>query len=290
MTNIINIIKLVLHENIPCWYEISWQETPPALILKIHKEFIDSTEHDFTQAPIIKHFKSELNLPEFEDDFNKNIGFGGIFKYKGEKDNFIEFLIEVPQVKKYPGTKCKECGGTGWNEERDMRCFYCEGGKKWTMDWKDATKISATFTVLTSWLMYPQINTSCFYYQMMTVQTITQNNIHGGSLSGDCSIPFKIWCESKGRVELPEVIDAMKAAYRKMVGLREFSEYSINAWIDNGKFILNCPGDACGLHPSDWHSCKEEGFEFSCHNVDSSIQQITLLAGLACLCDTIKKG
>ncbi len=278
-------IKIILHENIPCWYELSYQEIPPSLILRIHKEFIASKNVSFKDAQIVKHFKKEFNPPDFQEDFSKDIGFGGVFKYKGEKDNFIEYQIGIPQVKKLTGKKCKECGGTGYREEVDMDCLYCDNGKEWTMDWSEVNKISATFTVLTSWLMYPEIDTTCPYPQLMTLQTTTQNGMHGGSLNGDCSIPFRTYLESLGEIQLSEVVEATKSAYKKMMMWREFHEYDFNAYLSKGRFVINCPGDACGLHPSDWYSFKNEGFEFSCHNVDSAVQQLTLIVGLAKLCD-----
>lgn len=282
-------IKIILHENTPCWYELSYQELPPSLILRIHKEFIASKKVIFNVAPIVKHFKEEFKLPDFQEDFSKNIGFGGVFKYKGEKDNFIEYQISIPIVKKFTGKKCKECGGTGYRKEVDMNCLYCDHGKEWTMDWSEVTKISATFTVLTGWLMYPEIDTTCPYPQLMTLQTATQHDIHGGSLSGDCSIPFRTYLESLGEIRLPDVAEATKSAYKKMLGWKEYYEHDFSAWLSKGRFIINCPGDACGLHPSDWHSFKDEGFEFSCHNVDSAIQQLTLIVGLAKLCDMARE-
>lgn len=283
-----NHIKIILHENIPCWYELSYQEFPLSLILRIHKEFITNKNVSFKDAPIVKHFKKEFKLPDFQEDFFKDIGFGGVFKYKSERDNFVEYQISIPQVKKFTGKKCKECDGTGYQKEMDMDCLYCDHGKEWTMDWSEVTKISATFTVLTGWLMYPEIDTTCPYPQLMTLQTAIQNGMHGGSLNGDCSIPFRAYLESLGKIRLPDVTEAMKSVYRKMVGMRELQEYSFEAWVKE-KFVINCPGDACGLHPSDWHSFKDEGFEFSCHNVDSAIQQLTLIVGLAKLCDMARE-
>ena len=55
---------------------------------------------------------------------------------------------------------------------------------------------------------------------------------------------------------------------------------------DDGRFILQCFGNACDVaiypdHCSDW----ESGYatEFNCHNLDAPLQQLTLLAGLATL-------
>lgn len=280
-------IKILTRENIPCWYEMSWQS--PALVLRIHKEFINNRKVNLKNAPITQHFKKEHNLPDFKDDFNEDIGFGGIFKYKGESDNFIEFQIGIPQIKKFTGNKCKDCDGTGYDEDIDRECLRCEGGNEWTMNWKEITSISATFSVLTAWLQYPEIDTSCHHLQLLTFQTITLNDIHGGSLNGECSFIFKSCLELLGDIKLSEVTEVTKFVYSKMFGWKEYYQYDFNAWISKGMFVINCPGNACGLHPSDWYSFKNEGFKFSCHNVDSSAQQLTLLAGLAVLWDIVKE-
>lgn len=185
---------------------------------------------------------------------------GGILKYTGSKDGFSGFIVKIPKVKKKTGEKCYDCGGTGrrnWGG-LDEKCLFCEGsGQKRTMDWEEAVAISASFTVLTVWIRYCEIETSAPYPQLLTIQTITQQGPHGGSLSGDISIPLRNWLEflvvnSQGERKCPEMVQAMMTAYKRMLGLRDFQRYDFNAYITSGgRFIANCPGDACGLHPSD---------------------------------------
>ena len=62
-------------------------------------------------------------------------------------------------------------------------------------------------------------------------------------------------------------------------------------WVrDNGWLSIGCSGDRTGLHPSSFGSIGiGRGYQFSCHNVDTSMQQLTLLVGLATLCDKVRK-
>lgn len=53
--------------------------------------------------------------------------------------------------------------------------------------------------------------------------------------------------------------------------------------------MLNCPGNACGIHPVIHWEEGENGYKFSCHNVDTPMQQLTLLAGLATLHDKARQ-
>lgn len=70
--------KLITYENAHCWYELSWQEKPPAIVLRIHNDFIENKKKiNLEKAPIVENLIKELNLPEFKGDFAKDIGFGG---------------------------------------------------------------------------------------------------------------------------------------------------------------------------------------------------------------------
>lgn len=283
---------MIKYRDAHCWYELLWRENPPSIGLRIHKEFIESNKIDFEKAPMIKFLAKNLRIPAFNGDFTKDIGFGGILKRKGEKDGFIEFMAEIPQVKKKTDKKCTDCKGTGEKKyDRNEKCLFCDGsGREWVMDWKGVYAISASFSALTGWLRFCEIETSATYPQLLTVQTITEQDMHGGSLSGDISIPMHKWLKSLGeRVELTGMTRAMKIAYDRMYGLSNSNQYRFNAYTANGRFIANCPGDACGLHPADWYENKGQGFELSCHNVDNPMQQIMLLTALAVLHSMARK-
>jgi hypothetical protein len=56
-----------------------------------------------------------------------------------------------------------------------------------------------------------------------------------------------------------------------------------------GFFHLDCPGNACGLDPSDHPESLIKGYEFCPHNTDTPKQQLTLLTGLAAICTLAKK-
>lgn len=45
---------------------------------------------------MVKFLTENLRIPAFSENFNGDIGFGGILKRKGEKDGFIEFMAEIP--------------------------------------------------------------------------------------------------------------------------------------------------------------------------------------------------
>jgi len=288
-------IEMITRQNIPCWYELSWQAKPPTLILWMHRDFLRDLKINFQSAPVVKNFIDSFGFTEFGGDFKYDIGFNNVLRRVEEKDGFVAFAAKIPKVRKLTNEKCRECKGSGkdkFGELPERECLWCEGtGKDYIIDWRLAEAISASFTILTMLLGHCESHTSAQFPQLMTVQTITRRDIHGGSLSGDISIPLRQWLISAcSREDLSDVSSAMKTAYGKMLGLRFYSDYHFRVDArESGGFTLGCPGDACGIHPSDWHFREGEGYEFSCHNVDNAAQQLTLLAGLAALHDRARK-
>ncbi len=84
----------------------------------------------------------------------------------------------------------------------------------------------------------------------------------------------------------------MKKCWDRLFGLKDYDKWSFRVSVGDGFITIDCPGNACGIHPD--HNAglrieKDEGYEFTCHNVDSPAQQLTLLAGLAALHDKARK-
>lgn len=292
-------IKVITRENIPCWYELSWRQKKPAIVLKIHQDFIASIKPVSEDAPIVKALKEEFKFKSFVGSFDGNFGFDNAFVRTGKKENFVEFVVKIPKVKKWEDEKCDYCKGSGKEKFSDFRreCLHCEGtGKQCFYDWQGAYAISASFSVFTRLAHFPKIETSALFPQLMTVNTITGRDWHGGSLGGEYSIPFVKWLASLfGNNSIPEMVQAMKIAYNRMLGLHKFDQFRFRASVDyeSGWLNVSCPGNACGLNPihgAGYDMKRELGYEFDCHNVDTPAQQITLLAGLAALHDRARKN
>lgn len=286
--------KILTRDIIPCWYELSFREKKPAIILKAHKDFI---KVNWDENHIIKHFKEEFGFKKFVGDFYKRFGFdNGAFMFSRETGDFVELLMKIPKIKREKGS-CLYCKGSGQGDFLDGKCLNCNGsGKDWEYDWPRAYAISASFNVFFQLAGLPDKDTSSSLYQLLTVHTHTSKGMHGGSLWGEYSIPLVRWLASfEQRTTIPQMVQAMKMTYRMIHDeLIEFDEYYFKASVDyeNGWLNISCPGDACGLYPgrnAGYGIQRGFGYEFSCHNVDSPMQQLVLLAGLAALHDRARE-
>jgi hypothetical protein len=290
--------KILTQDNIPCWYELSWREKRPAVVLKVHKDFIKESKAVSDDAPIVNQLKEEFGFKDFIGNFDGDFGFDKAFIRDKETEEFVEFLIKIPRVKRETGKNCEYCNGSGWDKRLDNKCIHCNGkGKEYIYDYQSAYAISASFHVFFVLTYHPEKETSSALFQLLTVTVSTTRDWHGGSLSGMYSVPLCDWLDSLREkrtaniAAIPEMIKAMQSAYRAMLGLTEYEEHYFRASVDyeGGWLNVSCPGDACGLNPVHMGPKKGKGYDFSCHNVDTPVQQITLLAGLAALHDKARK-
>jgi hypothetical protein len=287
-------IKLLIRENIPCWYELSWRAVEPAIILRVHRDFIKNTGPIPDNQWMVADLKQKLGSTNFIGNFEGNFGFDDAFFRVGEIEEFTNFEVPIPLIRKERGV-CRECKGSGKDEFGD--CLRCMGeGKEYSFDWKSAYAISASFTAFSMWSRFPEKETSSLLPQLMTVQTITHEGSHGGSLDGEFSIPLCNWLKQLEERTKPEsletVVESMWSAHTQMFNRPKlYPKYHFRAYIhDGGRITLDCPGDACGIYiPPEGTWREGRGREFSCHNVDGPMQQITLLAGLAALHDKARR-
>jgi len=292
----------IQRENMPCLYEIGWRKRSPALILKMHKSIIETCPN-LHESFWVQHFIKEFGFSIF-DQFRKNIfgdlyfGFNQCCRKIGEKNDFWIFEIPIPKIKKQTNEACQYCNGTGKSEYfSNRKCLACAGsGVEIAMDWKKIEAISASLVVFFNLAMLrceKGKETDCKFLQLLLINTMLQKDMHGGSLGGDYSVPLVNFLRSFAPdTEITEMKDAMISAHRKMFGKNDkYAIYEMGAKVayENGWLNVSCPGSACGLHPADSWLKKGEGYKFSCHNVDTSAQQITLIVGLAALCDKYRK-
>jgi hypothetical protein len=91
----------------------------------------------------------------------------------------------------------------------------------------------------------------------------------------------------------PDVVAAMRTTWIAMSDkrMRQWSRDNSGVMSQDGRFILSCFGNACdiAIYPDIFMHEELEYVQFSCHNLDSADQQLTLLAGLAKLLELARK-
>jgi hypothetical protein len=131
--------------------------------------------------------------------------------------------------------------------------------------------------------------------QLMIIEGIclpVDDRMGSGGLSATLMPPVMPWlAKHDDNTQIQPVVDAMKKAYLHM--WPEKSTWGrFGALFRKPKRLdLKVPGDACDLG-TEWsnHEGLDEGYTLEPHNVDSSLQQLTFIAGLAKLHDLVRAG
>jgi len=201
-------------------------------------------------------------------------------------EELVEFLLPLPAIERPTGEKCTECRG---DEEF---CVHCRGdGTVSALSWESAHAAASSLAMFSQWLEpWNDTETSSTSPQLIQLRSYVRQG--SAPLGGYYAIPFMQWlARYPVHTQFSEASAAMVEAYSFMFDeRRDFMLRRIEAkLLHPGYLILDCPGDACGLHMSDHGNTSSEGAEFTCHNLDSPAQQITLLAGLAALHDQARQ-
>jgi hypothetical protein len=129
-------------------------------------------------------------------------------------------------------------------------------------------------------------NRAQFGGQQIELNTITRMEMHGHSMWGRVYPALGRWLKAQHGHLDTSVVRAMQSVWKEVChpGHEEYArECSARLWND-GRFAFECFGDACDLaiYPDEGECDLESGHtRFSCHNLDTASQQLTLLAGLA---------
>lgn len=97
--------------------------------------------------------------------------------------------------------------------------------------------------------------------------------------------------EQEETEQQPEMVDAMRKAYEYMMGRKSRRDELIGAKIRRPYWLnLQVPGDRVGLDPRGYNAPLDEkgkltleGYKLLPHNIDSTLQQLLLIMGIAAL-------
>jgi hypothetical protein len=254
---------------IPAWYELSLKGDS-ILLLKVHRTaFIEMQKMKWDEAPGVEHLKKTFNLPSFTPPNEGPCGFMDVFKLgKSENKEWIVWECPLPKLKVKVG-------------EDDSR--------------SNVMAIRATLYMFSTALWLFQGNTGWPKSQLIVVEGVclpSDDRMGSGALSATLMPPVMPWlAKHKDHTQIEAVVDAMKKADNHMwPSDTRYGRFEVlfrkPKWLN-----LDVPGNACSLDPGGYHDeSLEHGYTLHPHNVDSSLQQLTFLAGLAKLHDLVRAG
>lgn len=262
----------IKRKDVPAWYELGTSEDCTQLIIKIHeKAMAFSLKGRITRkSPIVQGFQEQFRIPAFIEPTKENWGFGERMVLQKSEDGWSSYTCQLPVILKGP-------------EATKTRI-------------EEALSLSATLCVLFLGLMLLEEETDCNLPQLITIDNLCVDiGMHGGSFSVGLSPALCSWIHQKPNNYQPEeMVSAMITANEYMwpdTDSNIIHKYSFRAECRQPKWIhLTCPGDACGLDPEfAAEESLERGYRLLPHNIDSSLQQFTLLIGIATLYQLARK-
>ena len=162
--------------------------------------------------------------------------------------------------------------------------------------WERAFAISATLNITSKMIHVFDGRTESSNPQLFSLDLRTDRGENGGALSVELTREFVKWISTqKETVKHPGIEPAMTQAYEYMRGAENFGRvlamFRKPFWVN-----LSVPGNASRLDPDDYdfelgedNNPIIEPYRLLSHNVDSPIQQLTLLMGIAAMHDLQRK-
>ncbi len=288
-------MKLMQRDHISRSFNLRWDDGRSGIVVLIHKDCILGTKAVSKDSPWVRSVSETHELDGLFDSFSGDLtsgsfGFNRSVTQICEDGDYVHFFAPIPKVRIETCFACEGCGGSGsriedgekWNEP----CLRCRGsGRKYVNDFRVAYATVASLSLLFNILDLNEVS-SAKEEKHIRISMAVDHGQHGSSLGGCFGVQFSDYLTSnptKIRAEvLPEAIAAMETAYGLMWKLESYDWYQFRGDIHEGGYLhLDCPGDACGIHHSDHGRGIGYGREFSCHNVDTPLQSLSLLAGIA---------
>lgn len=290
-------------------YYVAYDASTYTLIVRIHETLADPLQDRIKQSVLIPHLQKKLPDIPFEPLITSGFGFAACSEYMPVRAGFVSLAFQIPKVA-YTDMPCLDCKGTGHasfpNEE--MPCYFCKGKKKEIEYGKEKRfAICQTLYLLFRHLEYALTPLRNTYGQHAVLVTLADGHGHmgvGGGISRSLfnagAILFGIWrstCpleyQDSWGVRFAEAEACMARLWQRMnLTVNETVSRSENCALlhVDGHFYIQCPGEnGCSLStmrsgPSYYF---EAGVSMGEHNVDNTIQQLTLLAGFAKVYETL---
>lgn len=214
-----------------------------------------------------------------------------------ERISRLQKLLELPEPFLHPSSD-REWGfgpvlAQLENQNSDWityKCLLPHPKANGEIDWDRLYSTAATLQLLFRHLKQTRPETNSAIPQMLVIDLFLRERgvLYGSSLEVNIEPALCGWInQNAGNDKTEQIISrSMRESFKRMLGkLEEFDHWYFSASLRDPKWIhLSCPGNACGLDPSDsyYHDHSlDQGYELLPHNTDNPWQQLTLLSGLS---------
>lgn len=291
-------MNILQYYSTPRKYTLLLKPKTQSIVIRIHNDCVRKAIPIKCNSYILEKSR-ELDADGLFDNFEGNLsadsfGFNKLIRKANESGNYIDYSVDLPRIHINTTFACVYCGGSGKTEESySNKCLRCEGsGKKHVWNWREAYITTFSLNLLFTTLDLCD-QTSAKERQHVTLEVLSERDQHqhGSSLGGMFGIEFMDFIRGRdfgtNNNELQTTIKSMRSAYSQMMKGIYSKIQRFGANIRDGYLILDCPGDACGIHTSEHGTQIGTGARFSCHNVDTPAQALTLITGIANLVDYV---
>lgn len=262
-----NKTRVPWRELIPAWYEIGIHEQT-TIVVKIHHQALSLFDILKPDSPIVLYYVKKFGLPTFVMPTAEHWGYAGVISRVPDEEGWVTYHCPLPVYKKRKEKNRSEENTAG--------------------------AVRATLSILFGLLTFnPDEDTDSSIPQLVIVDNLlVENGLNGGSLTAVFTPGMNPFLSGPTDASLESVRRAMITAdeYMWQDGNRSkllARDFRVSRF-EPTRLHLCVPGNACGLDPASndgaYHD-ENRGYRLVPHNVDGGIQQLSLLMGLARLCE-----
>ncbi len=252
-------------EDLPAWHEIGSVEN--GLILNVHPDAFEYQSSVLSNSDILR-IRSLSQLPNMPGyipiSADHPWGFGEVLvPAVSSREGWLSWQATFPRVAR----------------DETMR----------EANWPAVFALSASLNAFFMPLSLYDGKTDSKFFQLVDIDLMTDTGLHGGSFSVNIARTLIPWIDlHDSGFEDPKLADIMKQAYAHMLGEAAVTYSRFRVLFRNPKWVnLICPNNlsTCSLDPERYDISSDKGYTLLSHNVDNPVQQLTLLSGVAAMCD-----
>lgn len=228
--------------------------------IMVHRQvFLEVMLQNWSTAPVIEQLSKLFGFKSFTPPTEGSWGFDDSLSLgKSAQPEWILWEFKLPKI--------RSKDGVGESSTKGIAALRCS--------------LHVLFLILS--MVKEETNSS--EKQLIVIDSISLpigDRRCSGSIDAVLTPTAISWLSKQPTGHIEEIVESMKRASEYMwEGVTRTNRFGAEC---DGRFIyLDIPGEACHLYPENNHNPKsEEGYSMSCHNTDSSLQQLTFLVGLA---------